>query len=146
MSATELKAWILNEVSEFDPRDSEPSEMYAAVVRELKIRTLEAGFPELSVSLPIEDKKYAVSAVGQLRRVFEALETPAAPIAVPESATALTVKQAAAKYQLGLRTVYRLIENGMPVTRVGRAIRINPVDLELWLSEGEGELSEGEFD
>jgi excisionase family DNA binding protein len=56
------------------------------------------------------------------------------PVAVPIDAGYLTVKQAATKYQLGLRTVYRLVENGMPVTRVGTAIRINPVDLELWLS------------
>jgi excisionase family DNA binding protein len=47
-------------------------------------------------------------------------------------------------YNIGQRTVYRLVEKGLPHTKIGSAIRINPVDLELWLSEGE--QGEGEFD
>ncbi|MEX2172703.1 MAG: helix-turn-helix domain-containing protein [Pirellulales bacterium] len=41
----------------------------------------------------------------------------------------LTVKQAAKRYNIGERTVYRMIEDGLPVTRVGKAIRIRPRDL-----------------
>jgi excisionase family DNA binding protein len=61
-----------------------------------------------------------------------------------DSVTMLTVKQAAKMYNIGQRTVYRLVEKGLPHTKIGSAIRINPVDLELWLSEGE--QGEGEFD
>jgi excisionase family DNA binding protein len=55
-------------------------------------------------------------------------EKPSIP-ASPEEAEFLTVKQAARKYNLGERTVYRMIEDGLPVTRVGRALRIKPRDL-----------------
>lgn len=41
----------------------------------------------------------------------------------------LTVKQAAKRFNIGERTVYRIIENGLPVSRVGRAVRIRPSDL-----------------
>jgi excisionase family DNA binding protein len=47
----------------------------------------------------------------------------------------LTVRQAAARYKLGLRTVYRLVERGLPVTRVGKAIRIQASDLEQRLAD-----------
>lgn len=46
-----------------------------------------------------------------------------------EDADYLTVRQAARKYNLGERTVYRMVEEGLPVTRVGRAVRIKPKDL-----------------
>lgn len=52
----------------------------------------------------------------------------------------LTVKQAAAKYNLGERTVYRMIEEGLKVTRVGRAVRIKPRDLQRWLADSETKL------
>jgi excisionase family DNA binding protein len=67
-----------------------------------------------------------------------------ASVAVPDSVTMLTVKQAAKMYNIGQRTVYRLVEKGLPHTKIGKTIRINPADLELWLSEGE--QGEGEFD
>lgn len=47
----------------------------------------------------------------------------------------LTVRQAAARYKLGLRTVYRLVEQGLPVTRIGKTIRIRPSDLEQRLAD-----------
>lgn len=49
----------------------------------------------------------------------------------------LSVKEAAKKYNLGERTVYRMIENGLPVTRAGRAVRIKPKDLTKWLADSE---------
>jgi excisionase family DNA binding protein len=78
MSVTELKTWIQTKLETIDPADGEPSEQYAAIVRELKIRTLDID-PKLSLSLPIEDKKWACSAFGQLRRVLEEIETPTLP-------------------------------------------------------------------
>lgn len=78
MSITELRQWIHAQLETIDPRAGEASAEYADVVRELKIRTLEFN-PTLSLSLPILDKKYAASAVGQLRRVLEEIETPSVP-------------------------------------------------------------------
>ena len=46
----------------------------------------------------------------------------------------LKVKQAAALYNIGERTLYRLVERGeLPHCRIGSAIRIKPVDLERYL-------------
>jgi excisionase family DNA binding protein len=47
----------------------------------------------------------------------------------------LTVKQAAKKFNLGERTVYRMIENGLPVIRAGRAVRVKPRDLSKWMAD-----------
>jgi len=58
----------------------------------------------------------------------------------PPCGELLTVKQAAQKYQLGERTIYRMIEDGLPVARVGRtgrAVRIKPRDLEKRLEDSE---------
>jgi excisionase family DNA binding protein len=49
----------------------------------------------------------------------------------------LTVKQAAAKYNLGERTVYRMVEQGLPVVRAGKSIRIKPRELEKRLADSE---------
>jgi excisionase family DNA binding protein len=49
----------------------------------------------------------------------------------------LTVKQAASKYNLGERTIYRMVSDGLPVVRAGKAIRIRPRDLEKRLADSE---------
>lgn len=49
----------------------------AAIVTELKHRTAAAGLYSLSLSLPIEDIKYPVSALAQLHRIRAALDAPA---------------------------------------------------------------------
>ncbi|WP_428308246.1 helix-turn-helix domain-containing protein [Lacipirellula sp.] len=41
----------------------------------------------------------------------------------------LTVKQAAKRFNIGERTIYRIIKNGLPVSRAGKAVRIKPADL-----------------
>jgi predicted DNA-binding transcriptional regulator AlpA len=43
------------------------------------------------------------------------------PQPTSDKAEFLTVKQAAEKYNIGERTIYRLVEDGLPVTRVGKA-------------------------
>lgn len=50
----------------------------------------------------------------------------------PTSPALLTVKQAAEQFALSERTLYRMIDDGLPVTRVGRSgrgTRIKPSDL-----------------
>jgi excisionase family DNA binding protein len=49
----------------------------------------------------------------------------------------LTVRQAAKRYNLGERTIYRMVEDGLPVVRAGKAIRIKPRDLEKRLADSE---------
>lgn len=49
----------------------------------------------------------------------------------------LSVKQAAERYNLGERTVYRMVEDGLSHVRAGRAIRIKPKDLDRWLADSE---------
>jgi excisionase family DNA binding protein len=53
-------------------------------------------------------------------------------IASERKAELLTVKQAAEQFALSERTLYRMINDGLPVTRVGRTgrgTRIKPADL-----------------
>ena len=47
----------------------------------------------------------------------------------------LTVKQAAERLQVSERTIARMIDNGLPVTRAGKTVRIKPSDLEQHLEE-----------
>lgn len=49
----------------------------------------------------------------------------------------LSVKEAAKRFSLGTRTVYRIVEQGLPVIRAGKAIRIKTRDLEHWLAGSE---------
>jgi excisionase family DNA binding protein len=55
----------------------------------------------------------------------------------PTTADFLTVKEAAKKYNIGERTIYRMVEDGLPVARVGKAIRIKPRELSKWLEDSE---------
>ncbi|WP_146402576.1 helix-turn-helix domain-containing protein [Pseudobythopirellula maris] len=49
----------------------------------------------------------------------------------PGNGELLTVRQAAVRFNLGERTIYRLVEqNALPHCRLGTAIRIKPADLE----------------
>jgi len=47
----------------------------------------------------------------------------------------LTVKQAAERLQVSERTIARMIDRGLPVTRAGKTVRIKPADLEQHLEE-----------
>ena len=126
MSVAELKIWIRAQLETIDPRAGEASAEYADVVRELKIRTLEFN-PTLSLSLPIRDKKYAASAVGQLRRVLEEIETPPPAIEGGD----MSVQQVASLLGVSKETVYGLCASGdLECNRHGRRITISPQQLE----------------
>ena len=54
----------------------------------------------------------------------------------PIDAVLLTVKQAAEHYNIGERTLYRLVKGGeLPHHRIGSAIRIKPMELERYLED-----------
>jgi excisionase family DNA binding protein len=83
----------------------------------------ETGEPVAAAIFAIDS--YHRRETGDAARVSESITGP----------ELLTVRQAARKYNLGERTVYRMVEEGLPVTRVGRAVRIKPRDLERWLED-----------
>jgi excisionase family DNA binding protein len=61
--------------------------------------------------------------------------------ALPESTgDLLTVAEAASKFKLGERTIYRMVEQGLPVSRAGRAVRIKLQDLQRFLADSETRL------
>jgi excisionase family DNA binding protein len=69
--------------------------------------------------------------LAQVTAAAQALESRAA---VPVDAEYLNVKQAASLFQLGERTVYRLVEtNEVSSSRVRKAIRIKRAELERYL-------------
>jgi len=49
----------------------------------------------------------------------------------------LTIKQVAEKLQLSERSVARLVERGLVVSKMGKSVRIKPEDLERYLSDQE---------
>lgn len=116
-----------------DPRAGEASPLYADIVRELKIRTLDID-PELSLSLPIVDRKYAASAVGQLKRVLEVIEQPE-PTDGP-----LTVQQAAQRVGVAPETIMGWVNSKqLKAANVGKGMkrgryRIAPEDLDRFLA------------
>ncbi len=65
------------------------------------------------------------------------LHSPGRELPQPINTDYLTVKQAAEKYNIGERTIYRMVEDGLPVARVGKAIRIKPRELAKWLEDSE---------
>lgn len=49
----------------------------------------------------------------------------------------LTIKQVAEKLQLSERSVARMVERGLVVSKVGKAVRIRPEDLARYLEDQE---------
>lgn len=131
-----LKRWIEQQLATLDPQlDDVATVENAAIVTELKHRSLAAGLYDLSLSLPIEPRKYPVSAVAQLRRALAVIDANGA---APVDSELLTVQQAAQRYQFGTRTIYRLIETGaLPAVKVGRSTRLKPEDFDRFLEDSE---------
>ena len=50
----------------------------------------------------------------------------------------LTIKEVQEEYKISRSTVYRLIEKGLPVLKVGKSVRIKKEDLENFLKENQG--------
>ena len=110
--AETLAANIVNEVSPYMARNG-----HADLVRDWT--------PAAQV---IEVKRYLAACIAATK----AIDPPTT--VEPEY---LTIKQAAESLQLSERSIARMIENGLPVTRAGKAVRIKPADLEQHLSEQE---------
>lgn len=58
----------------------------------------------------------------------------------------LTIKEIADKYRVSIMTVHNWIKKGLPVTKIGRVIRIEQKDLERFISaqnKGDSSAQEG---
>jgi excisionase family DNA binding protein len=70
-------------------------------------------------------------------------EEPLTEHATAQEPLLLTLNQASILLNLGRTTIYRLInQEGLPVMRFGRAVRIHPVHLREWLEQREQPLPE----
>lgn len=49
--------------------------------------------------------------------------------------TLLTMKQLCEQLQVSKPTVYRMIGKGLPVVRIGSAVRFKPEDIDAWIAK-----------
>jgi excisionase family DNA binding protein len=137
MTPKQVKQWASAKLAEIEPQIGErPTPEHAALIAEAKAHCYQLGLHEFALSLPDDaERKTALTAANQLRRVMAALT---ASDAAPADSELLTVKQAAQRYQMGMRTIYRLIETGaLPPVRMGRSIRLKPADFDRFLADSE---------
>lgn len=73
-----LRTWINAQLATLSAPslNDRPTAENAAIVTELKHRTAAAGLYELSLSLPIQERKYCISVLAQLKRCLAALSIP----------------------------------------------------------------------
>lgn len=122
----------LDAIYESDPTGQWSGSRAAAIVNEVSVAMATAGHPEL-VRAPVPDCDI-IDAKRYLAACIAATKEQGSFEVDPEY---LTIKQAAEKLQLSERSIARMIENGLQVSRVGKAVRIKPADLELYLSDQE---------
>lgn len=100
----------------------------------LEAKELVAEAYERAIELRLPSAKVLLSDDPIRVRLCELLAS--LPEETPDLGTGdlLTVNQAAARFNIGRRTIYRLVERGeLAHHRVGSAIRIRPSDLEAYL-------------
>lgn len=122
----------LDSIYESDPTGQWSGHRAAAIVNEVSAAMATAGHAEL-VRAPVPDCD-VIDAKRYLAACIAATKEQGSVEVDPEY---LTIKQAAEKLQLSERSVARMIDNGLQVSRVGKSVRIKPADLELYLSDQE---------
>jgi len=103
MTLTELKNWCRSQLELLDT-EGEADSTSAGIVRKLKQHCYDCGLYDFALTLPIERRKYPISAAIQLKRTLAELEIP------PDDNSLLDMQQAAAilGYQVsGLRRIVR---------------------------------------
>jgi excisionase family DNA binding protein len=110
-----------------------------AMVREAGRRAAEAGLPEVVYLSRLPAGGLGPGRAREyLAECIAAVENGRTVEPVNDDAP-LTVAQAAKRFNLGKRTIYRLVETGeIEAARVGTAIRIRPADLETYLARSPG--------
>lgn len=132
MNRQQLKTWLTERFKEAEPLDR-PSEMNdpqgVAIKATKKLGLLGLCSRDLfrQGSLVKTPQECAAVLSGCLAVLSE---TESRRSGQPINPELLTVRQAAERYNIGERTLYRLVEgNELPHHRIGSAIRIKPADL-----------------
>jgi len=119
----DFSKWLQATITEHDgPETFELCESAAIAVREARCTAQSLGYPDLVPRCPTDALR--------LSTAREILSRALAVIDPPNSGP-LTVKQAAERLRVSDKTIYKMIDNGrLRCQRIGRAIRINPRDLD----------------
>ena len=138
MTNLQLRRWLTSQLKEAEPLDS-PSTLqdpqHVAVTATKKLGLLGLCSRELFHQGSLVETPQQCAAV--LSGCLAALNrTDSRQPALPIDPELLTVREAAQQYNLGERTLYRLVERSeLPHHRIGTAIRIKPTDLLRYLED-----------
>ena len=124
MNLHEFSKWLSAEIAELNAPESDLDicEGAASVVREARRIAQSLGYPDLVPSCKT-DLLALTTARNILSRALAVIDPP--------NSGPLTVKQAAKRLNVSPKTIYAMIEKGtLRCQRIGRAIRINPRDLD----------------
>lgn len=123
MNKHEYSQWLQAEIAELDGPDApDICESAANVVREARRIAQSLGYPDLIPRCPV-DLLALATARDILSRALAAIDPP--------NSGPLTVKQAAERLGVSPKTIYELVASGkLRDQRIGRAIRINPRELD----------------
>jgi len=138
MNRRELKTWLTDRFKEAEPLDR-PSEMInpqdVAIKATKKLGLLGLCSRELfSQGSQVETPQQCAAVLSGCLAALN--QTDIRPQSLPIDPELLTVREAAQQYNLGQRTLYRLVERGeLPHHRIGTAIRIKPTDLLSYLED-----------
>jgi excisionase family DNA binding protein len=123
MNKHEFAQWLRTEIAELNAAAPDPAicEGAADVVREARRIAQSLGYPDLIPTCRTDFLALPV-AREHLSRALAVMDPP--------TSGSLTVRQAAERLGVSPKTIYDLVEKGrIRCTRIGRAIRINPADL-----------------
>lgn len=122
MNKHEFAKWLRAEIGDMTREDLATCEGAAMAMREARRVAQSLGYPDLVP--PCRTEFLALSVAREhLARALAVIDPP--------TSGPLTVKQAAERLGVSPKTIYDLVEKGkIRHTRIGRAIRINPADLD----------------
>jgi excisionase family DNA binding protein len=118
-----FSSWLQAEIAELNSQDApDVCEGAAAIVREARRIAQSLSYPDLVPRCTVD--MLAVSTARDiLSRTLATIDPP--------NAGPLTVKQAADRLAVSEKTIYKMIKKGrLRCQRIGRAIRINTMDLD----------------
>lgn len=128
MTTAKLKQWATERLKELEPRIGEPATAEnARVIGAAKAACYSLGMNDFALSLPDDaERKTALTAANQLRRILKQLETPTPPT----NGADMSVAQVAALLGVSKETVYRLCREGdLTCNHIGTRITVTGAQL-----------------